>query len=44
MAGEILKLTTQIVTSHASITELTPEQLVEEIKTVYNMVMSGMWC
>jgi predicted transcriptional regulator len=38
MAGEILKLTTQIVTSHASITELTPEQLVDEIKTVYNML------
>jgi predicted transcriptional regulator len=43
MAGEILRLTTQIVTSHASITELTPEQLVEEIRTVYNM-LAGLEC
>jgi predicted transcriptional regulator len=38
MASEILRLTTQIITSHASMTELTPEQLVEEIRTVYNML------
>jgi predicted transcriptional regulator len=36
MANEILKLTTEIVVSHASLTELTPEQLVIEIKEVYN--------
>jgi predicted transcriptional regulator len=40
MGSEILKLTTQIVTSHASVTELTPEQLVDEIKYVYNMLAS----
>ena len=36
MPSEILKLTTEIVVSHASMTELTPEQLVGEIKDVYN--------
>lgn len=36
MASEILKLTTEIVVSHASLTELTPEQLVNEINEVYN--------
>jgi predicted transcriptional regulator len=40
MATEILKLTTEIVVSHASMTELTPEQLVEEIKAVYNVLSS----
>jgi predicted transcriptional regulator len=40
MATEILKLTTEIVVSHASMTELTPEQLVEEIKQVYNALSS----
>jgi len=34
MATEILKLTTDSVVSHASMTELTPEQLVNEIKAV----------
>jgi len=38
MASEILKLTTEIVVSHASITELTPDQLVDEIKAVYNVL------
>ena len=38
MASEILKLTTNIVISHASITELTLEQLVSEIKDVYNVL------
>ena len=33
MTNEILKLTTEIVTAHASLTELTSEQLVQEIKT-----------
>ena len=33
MASEILKLTTEIVVSHTSMTELTPEQLVDEIKS-----------
>ena len=32
MASEVMKLTTEIVISHASMTELTPEQLVNEIK------------
>jgi len=38
MASEVLKLTAQIVISHASISEITPEQLVEEIKEVYNTI------
>ena len=40
MATEILKLTTEIVVSHASMTELTPDQLVEEIKSVYHVLAS----
>src|SRR5664280_1660913 len=40
MPGEVLKMTTEIVVSHASMTELTPEQLVDEIKAVYNMLAS----
>jgi len=40
MASEVLKLTTEIVSSHVSITELTPEQLVNEIKAVYNVLAS----
>ncbi len=36
MASEILKMTAQIVTSHASINELSPEELINEIKGVYN--------
>jgi predicted transcriptional regulator len=40
MSSEILKLTTEIVTSHASMTELTPEQLVDEIKAVYKVLAS----
>jgi predicted transcriptional regulator len=35
MASEILKLAAQIVISHVSVTELTPKDLVEEIKEVY---------
>jgi hypothetical protein len=40
MATEILKLTTEIVVAHSSVTELTPEQLVDEIKAVYNVLSS----
>ncbi len=36
MASEVLKLTAQIVISHASMSELTSAELVEEIKDVYN--------
>jgi predicted transcriptional regulator len=35
MASEVLKLAAQIVISHVSVTELTPKDLVEEIKEVY---------
>jgi predicted transcriptional regulator len=38
MASEVLKLTAQIVISHASMSELTPDQLVGEIKEVYNVL------
>jgi predicted transcriptional regulator len=40
MANEILKLTTEIVVTHSSLTELTPDQLVDEIKAVYNTLAS----
>jgi predicted transcriptional regulator len=40
MPSEVLKLTTEIVVSHASSTELTPDQLVNEIKDVYNVLAS----
>jgi predicted transcriptional regulator len=40
MPSEVLKMTTQIIISHASLTELTPEQLVNEIKEVYNVLSS----
>ena len=40
MSSDVLKLTTEIVISHASSTELTPEQLVNEIKAVYNILAS----
>ena len=40
MPNDVLKLTTEIVVSHASLTELTPEQLVNEIKAVYNVLSS----
>jgi predicted transcriptional regulator len=38
MASEELKLTAQIVMSHASMSELTPQELVEEIKAVYHVL------
>jgi predicted transcriptional regulator len=40
MASEVLKLTVQIVMSHASMSELSPEQLVDEIKEIYNVLSS----
>jgi|WetSurSiteA1Bulk_404760.scaffolds.fasta_scaffold331823_1 hypothetical protein len=40
MASEILKLTAQIVMSHTSMTELTPEELVAEIKQIYQVLAS----
>jgi len=40
MASEVLKLTAQIIMSHASMSELTPEELVEEIKEVYGVLAS----
>jgi predicted transcriptional regulator len=38
MSSDELKLTAQIVISHASMSELTPQELVEEIKAVYNVL------
>jgi predicted transcriptional regulator len=40
MATEALKLTAQIVISHASMSELTPKELVEEIKDIYKVLSS----
>ncbi len=40
MPSDVLKLTAQIVISHASMSELSPEQLVDEIKDVYNALSS----
>jgi predicted transcriptional regulator len=40
MATEILKLTAQIVISHASMSELTPKELVEEIHEIYRLLSS----
>jgi len=40
MASEVLKITAQIVMSHASVTELTPKELVAEIKQIYNVLAS----
>jgi predicted transcriptional regulator len=40
MASEVLKFTAEIVISHASMTELTPEELVNEIKDVYSALAS----
>jgi predicted transcriptional regulator len=38
MATEVLKLTAQIVISHASMSELTPKELVDEIKEIYGVL------
>lgn len=40
MPSEILNLTAQIVISHASRSELTPNELVAEIKTIHNVLVS----
>ncbi len=40
MASEVLNLTAQIVSSHAAMTELTPKELVQEIKAVYRVLAS----
>lgn len=40
MPSEILKLTAEIVISHASISGMSTQQLVEEIKEVYNLLSS----
>lgn len=40
MSSEILRLTTEILVSHASMTELTTEQLVGEIRDVFNVLSS----
>ncbi len=40
MAAEVLYLTAQIVTSHASMTELTPKELLQEIKEVHRVLTS----
>ena len=40
MASEVMRLTAQIVMSHASMTELTPAQLMEEIKEIYGCLAS----
>ena len=40
MASEVLNLTAQIVSSHASMTELSPKELVQEIKAVYQALAS----
>ena len=40
MPSEVLKLTAQIVISHASLSELTSAELVDEIKEVYNTLAS----
>jgi|SRR5208337_2186475 len=40
MATEILKLTAEIIISHASMSELSTQELVGEIKEVYNVLAS----
>ena len=40
MATEILKLTAEVIVSHASLTELSTQQLLEEIKMVYGVLSS----
>ena len=40
MAAEVLNLTAQIVMSHASMTELTPKELLQEIKAVHRVLTS----
>jgi predicted transcriptional regulator len=40
MPSELLNLTAQIVIAHASLTELTPKELVAEIKAIHNALVS----
>ena len=40
MATEIMKLTAEIIVSHASMSEISPQQLIEEIKEVYATLAS----
>ena len=40
MANEVLNLTAQIVISHASMTELTSKELVQEIKQIHQVLTS----
>lgn len=40
MAKEILRMTAEVVVSHASMTELSPAELVGEIKEIYNLFAS----
>ena len=40
MASDVLKLAAQIVISHASMTELTPEELLQEIREVHGVLAS----
>ena len=40
MASEVLQLTAQIVMAHASMTELSPQELVREIKEVHRVLAS----
>ena len=40
MASEILKLTAEVIISHASMTELSTQELVDEIKEIYGVLSS----
>jgi predicted transcriptional regulator len=40
MATEVLKMTAEIVVSHASMSELTSQELIEEIKEVFGVLSS----
>ena len=40
MPSETLNLTAQIVISHASMTELTPKELVAEIKAIHDVLVA----
>ena len=40
MATEILRMTAEVVISHASMSELSTQELVDEIKDIYNVLAS----
>jgi predicted transcriptional regulator len=40
MASDLIKLTADIVMSHASMTELSPMELVDEIKCIHSLLSS----